>query len=1297
MNLTYNNTAIQIAPFRIEPGYSWYENSGGSGGGHSGGLLNHGVNYWYRDADDTLLWNPSVHDAGFYESTDDGNGRQWIKRTGGTVPYAYAPQQCVPFDVRPSVTNWYGGAENNGLGFYMQGYVGSDATADGDFASKENTDYGETLVITYAGAQIAWTGASSATWDAASYNWNVGGYYGLYGDGDFVTFADGAANPGISVTGGGVSPGSVTINNASTTYSFSGGSINGGGTLTKQGTGQVTLSAGNGYSGLTLVQAGVLVVGANNALGATGSGTVVSNGAALGFQGGVNYSTAEPVTISGGGGGGGGALYAVSGNNTFAGPVTLAAHSTVGVASGLGLGLNGAIGGGFNLTKTGQGTLSFGGGAANTYGGTTYVSQGTLALAKSAGTAVPNDLVIGDGVNAATVRLDGSGQLCSACDVTVKTSSQLNLNGFNSTIGSLTLTNGAVASGLGTLTLSGAVTSTGNQTTTVSGNLNLGGVQREMNIANGTAIDDLAISAAVSNGGILKTGAGRLVLSGSNPFDGDVVVSNGVVAVAASSGLGSSVGGTTVANGARLELRNNVAVANERLTLNGSGGGLGALDNVSDTNSWGGPITLASSSMIECDAGLLSLGNAIAAAGFTLTFNTTGDILVNGVISGTGSTLTKDGGGRLTLAGASGSTYSGATLINQGTLALSGFGSVPNSPVIDVAAGATFDVSAVAGGFTLGAAGDQTLKGSGTVNGAVATTALARLEPGDSPGTLTFLNSLSLTAGVTNYFELTNSLAIGGGTNDLVVVGGDLTLNSNVIAITVLGPDPLGAGAYRLFNYAGAKTGSFNPTPVFLSGSPGSGTVTIDESVTNQINLLIAVPIPTSIVVTSTPNPSLPGLNVTVTATVTATTTATNTPPTGTVIFKTNDVPMGPPVALSNGVASISTVLLPHGFTPVKAEYPGQGFFLGSTGSVVQLVNTPPKPGCHVAYVMQNEPLVLPVATLLSNDSDPDHDPLTISGVSRLSTNGGTAALVSGTNITYLPKPDYTGNDLLTYTLSDPYTNVSVPIYISVLSYSALSNSIVGITNLGGGTVTLTCTGIPDRTYWMKAATNLWAPIYWTTLSTNVADTNGLWQCTDSCATNTEGYYRTVTQTNPPDFRLFDAELLSLDIFGGGLPPAMRIRESPTLQSLGITRIRPLPAGSFTICSFFDVFTELSMNSGLTWFPATNGSIPLLLVGGMPPNEFPANTLPPPAGQYITPPGWPDFYQQPAGPIIAIRDITLHSFTMTFPPPPPGMSSTYHFSALADLFVSWDGGNTFLPFTASAQVQMLIKGRLSGP
>jgi len=40
------------------------------------------------------------------------------------------------------------------------------------------------------------------------------------------------------------------------------------------------------------------------------------------------------------------------------------------------------------------------------------------------------------------------------------------------------------------------------------------------------------------------------------------------------------------------------------------------------------------------------------------------------------------------------------------------------------------------------------------------------------------------------------------------------------------------------------------------------------------------------------------------------------------------------------------------------------------------------------------------------------------------------------TNITYLPKPATSEMTCSHYTLSDSYTNVSVPIYLNVLSYT---------------------------------------------------------------------------------------------------------------------------------------------------------------------------------------------------------------------------------------------------------------------
>ncbi len=69
----------------------------------------------------------------------------------------------------------------------------------------------------------------------------------------------------------------------------------------------------------------------------------------------------------------------------------------------------------------------------------------------------------------------------------------------------------------------------------------------------------------------------------------------------------------------------------------------------------------------------------------------------------------------------------------------------------------------------------------------------------------------------------------------------------------------------------------------------------------------------------------------------------------------------------------------------------------------------------------------------------------------------------------------------------------------------------------------------------------------------------------------------------------FQTEMLSLNLSGGSLPPGTMIRESPTLQSLGLTTIAPIGGGQFVINSFFDVFTELSTDGGQTWMPSTTG------------------------------------------------------------------------------------------------------------
>lgn len=70
-----------------------------------------------------------------------------------------------------------------------------------------------------------------------------------------------------------------------------------------------------------------------------------------------------------------------------------------------------------------------------------------------------------------------------------------------------------------------------------------------------------------------------------------------------------------------------------------------------------------------------------------------------------------------------------------------------------------------------------------------------------------------------------------------------------------------------------------------------------------------------------------------------------------------------------------------------------------------------------------------------------------------------------------------------------------------------------------------------------------------------------------------------------PPLHTYSTEMLTLNLTG--LPGGAMIRESPTLASTGGHTIRDTPPSGFQITSFFDVFTELSLDGGSTWLPAT--------------------------------------------------------------------------------------------------------------
>lgn len=191
-------------------------------------------------------------------------------------------------------------------------------------------------------------------------------------------------------------------------------------------------------------------------------------------------------------------------------------------------------------------------------------------------------------------------------------------------------------------------------------------------------------------------------------------------------------------------------------------------------------------------------------------FNVVGTLTIGAAISGSSFGFTKSGGGTLSLTNVN--TYSGNTVISVGTLTLSGSGSIANSPTIEIAGGATFDVSGLTTALTL--ASGQVIKASGT-----ATT-----------GTIATTTGKGLTTASDSPLQFT---AFNGSVAPLTLSGaGTLTLASgNPVTVTVAnGGTPLGLGDYKLI--AKGATGT-------VSGTPSSVTVNGDGVITGASKSLV--------------------------------------------------------------------------------------------------------------------------------------------------------------------------------------------------------------------------------------------------------------------------------------------------------------------------------------------------------------------------------------------------------------------------------------------------------------------------
>ena len=174
--------------------------------------------------------------------------------------------------------------------------------------------------------------------------------------------------------------------------------------------------------------------------------------------------------------------------------------------------------------------------------------------------------------------------------------------------------------------------------------------------------------------------------------------------------------------------------------------------------------------------------------------------------------LSKSGTGTLILSGSS--TYSGPTDVQGGQLSVRG---ILSNSAVQVETGAT-------------------LGGTGTINGTVTVLSGGILSPGNSgPGTLT-IGSLVLNSGSLSDFDLGPAGVVGGTSNDLVAVTGNLTLAGS---LNITNAGGFGIGVYRLFNYGGTLTNNVMTIGTVPNGvTPGA--LAIQTSVANQINLVVS-------------------------------------------------------------------------------------------------------------------------------------------------------------------------------------------------------------------------------------------------------------------------------------------------------------------------------------------------------------------------------------------------------------------------------------------------------------------------
>ncbi len=508
------------------------------------------------------------------------------------------------------------------------------------------------------------------------------------------------------------------------------------------------------------------------------------------------------------------------GNNNTAG-LFVGAAETAGVTSVFSGTITDGAGGirPMNITKNGPGTLDLAANMGSEHGAIA-VNQGTLSFLGAtspmnitSGIAVAAGATLDLGGNNATIATYTNGAFTATStglaggvgstvgNSSTTTPSTINVNGTSTFAGSIidslnggTQTIALVVNG-GTETLTGTNTYTGG-TQINAGTLQLGsGGTTGSIVATATTTiidnglltfnrsDNVAFGAIISgSGGVTKNGTGVLTLTNAGSSFGTMTVTAGTLQMVAGVPLGSGQE-PVVANGGVFDLNGTSTTVGSL-----SGAAAGVVDNVAA----GGAATLTTGSL-----------NADVTFAGTIK-NTTGTVA-----------LVKNGTGNLTLSGGT-STYSGGTTLNSGAIyATNATGSATGTGPV-VLNGGTLGGTGNFGGVITAGSGPHTISPGATAN---------------TIGTLT-AGGLSTNANTT----LAVDLAAPGGTNDLLAITGNVSLNGGNVTLTT---NPLSGqgslGYYKIMTYTGMLSGA--GMTVAATSTVPNVIYTLDTSTAGVINV----------------------------------------------------------------------------------------------------------------------------------------------------------------------------------------------------------------------------------------------------------------------------------------------------------------------------------------------------------------------------------------------------------------------------------------------------------------------------